>query len=793
MASAGNQLEARQKGRWTSRIVFGSLAAGLIVVTAVGVTQAARNDKSWWDNLSGPDSSNFVGSTQITKANVGQLAVAWSYPYATPGFNPIVVDDVMYVAGRGNSLIALDANTGKELWIHENIAGGSFGRGINFWQSEDGKDKRLIFWVNSFMQEIDARTGKSVTSFGTNGYVDLREGLPRAEGPGAAGASSRGPGKVWKNLIILGSATGEAFVSPPGDIRAYDVVTGKRVWQFHTVPLPGEFGYETWPKDAYKYVGGANNWGSMSVDDARGIVYIPTGSGTYDFYGADRHGANLFANCLLALDAKTGKRLWHFQTVHHDLWDFDNVSAPMLVTVRHNGKKVDAVAHAGKTGFLYVFDRVTGAPLWPIEERPVPQTNMEGEKSWPTQPFPTKPAPFARQTFSVDDVNPWLSTPQQYEAMKERVSKARNEGLFTPPGLIDTIQMPGNQGGSNWGTTAADPEKGMVFVVGVNQVALLRLEDVTKRTAAGAGARGGAAGGNAAAAAGQAVFRQNCQVCHGADLLGALPGMPSLIGVTDRLADDAIRAVVTGGKGMMRPVSDITPLQLTAVIAFLESRSPNAARGGGAGGFGRGGGAAAATFPAGPVVETGSVKTPELSTRPVTAPYPGVGGNAGNTPYPIDAADLPPSRYMTDYGVMASFTKPPYTTLTAYDLNTGEIKWQIANGDDPNTVRAGGPTGTGGVAARNGVVVTKGGLVFQAGGDGKVRAFDEETGKVLWTGSFRGSTAGVPVGYESKGRQYFAMIAGQGGRGGGGGGRGAAAPVDETIPTGVIAFALPKK
>ena len=309
---------------------------------------------------------------------------------------------------------------------------------------------------------------------------------------------SNSPGKIWKNLIILGSAAGEAFIAPPGDIRAYDVVTGQKMWQFHTIPLPGEFGYDTWPKEAYKYVGGANNWGSMSVDEERGILYVPTGSANYDFYGADRVGQNLFANCLLALDAKTGKRLWHFQTVHHDLWDFDNVAAPQLVTVRHNGRKVDAVALAGKTNFLYVFDRVTGKPLWPIEERPVPKSEMPGEKAWPTQPWPTKPAPFGRMTFTVDDVSPWLATPEQYEAMKERVAKARNEGPFTPPGLTDTISMPGNQGGANWGTTASNPEKGLVFVVGVNQVAILKLEDVRNRTlpeGRGGGGGGGGQGG----------------------------------------------------------------------------------------------------------------------------------------------------------------------------------------------------------------------------------------------------------------------------------------------------------
>src|SRR4051794_2915988 len=355
-----------------SQTIFTLISTALLASVVVGVAAAARSNRWWWDNLAGPDSSNFVASDQIKKSNVSQLEVAWFYPYATPGFNPIVVDDVIYVLGRGSSLIALDATTGKELWIHEGL-GGITSRGVNYWQSEDGKDRRLLFSINSFLQEIDARTGKSILTFGENGIVDLRHGLARAEQIGGR-IQSNSPGKIYKNLVIMGSAPGEAFINPPGDIRAYDVITGEKKWQFHTVPLPGEYGYETWPKEAYKYVGGVNNWGSMSVDETRGIVYIPLGSANYDFYGADRVGQDLFADCIVALDAKTGKRLWHFQTVHHDLWDFDNVSAPQLVTVRHNGKKVDADAHAGNTGFLYVLGRVTGKPLRPREERPGSQS-----------------------------------------------------------------------------------------------------------------------------------------------------------------------------------------------------------------------------------------------------------------------------------------------------------------------------------------------------------------------------------------------------------------------------------
>jgi quinoprotein glucose dehydrogenase len=761
--------------KMTSGIRFAVVMAGLVVMTVGAVATAAVNGKWWRDNLAGPDSSNFVDLDQIKKTNVNQLEVAWTYPYATAGFNPVVVDDVMYVTGRNGSLIALDASTGKEIWIHEDL-NGLTSRGINFWQSDDGKDKRLLFTINNFLQEIDARTGKSILTFGVDGVVDLRRDLPRGE---YMGWSPGSPGKVWKNLVILGSTTGEAFISPPGDIRAYDVVTGKKVWQFHTVPLPGELGYDTWPKEAYKYVGGANNWGSMSVDDERGIVYVPTGSATYDFYGADRIGQDLFANCLLALDARTGKRLWHFQTVHHDLWDLDNVSAPQLVTVRHNGQRMDVVAHAGKTGFLYVFDRVSGAPLWPIEEKPVPKSEVPGEQAWPTQPFPSKPAPFVRQSFTVDDVNQWLATPEEYRKMRDRVSQARNEGMFTPPGFTDTISMPGNQGGSNWGTTAADPQKGMVFVVGVNQVAILKLEDVKTRSLDAKRENGG----GVAMQAGYQSFQQNCAACHAANLQGgAAPGAPSLIGVTDRMGEDAIKAIVTGGRGLMRPVPSISETELTAVINYLANFSA-AGRLAPA----RGRGAAVPSFPPGPVVARGGAPRPSVPPRNAGPFYPGIGGNAGNFPYPTDATSLPATRYMTDYGVLASWTKPPYTTITAYDLNTGEIKWQVPNGDHPPTVAAGGPKDTGGLGARDGMVVTKGGLVFHAGGDGKFRAYDEDTGKVLWTGTFTGSAPGVPVSYESKGRQFVVMTARPGSADDDSGSTSGAPS------SGMIAFALPKK
>jgi quinoprotein glucose dehydrogenase len=815
--------------RRTSRVLFAVLATALVLVSSFGAFTAAQNKVKVLPNA---DSSNYMDFDQITKANVKDLQLAWHYPYGAERFSPIFANGVLYGLGRNaQAIVALDPATGKEIWVHDGMTGMT-AKGMNYWESEDGKDKRLIFSINSFLQEIDATTGKSIQNFGTDGYVDLRVGLPRAEGT-AVGAQPASPGRIWKNTIIFGGQSGESIMTPAGDIRAYDIPTGKLLWQFHTVPRPGEFGYETNPADGYKYIGGANNWGEMSIDTERGIVYIPTGSATADFWGGDRHGTNFFANCLLALDVRTGKRLWHFQTVHHDLWDLDNVSAPQLVTVRHNGQRVDVVAHAGKTGFLYVFNRVTGEPLWPIEERPVGKSNVPNELSWSTQPFPTKPPAFARQSFTEDDVNPYLLTKEEYDSLKERVRKANNGtgpqgGIFVPTLLNgDAIGMPGNQGGSNWGTTAADPQRGLVFVTGVNQLALLHVNDVKDPAAAG---RQGGGGGNQAdgnqLTRGRQVFANYCAACHGADQRGAIPGVPSLVGVTDRIDEEGVRIIVAEGRNNMRPIVDATNEDVRAIYAYLQSTNPSG-RGGSnaAGGRGRGGGPPLP--PPANLVETGGVKTPPLPAR-YGGPLYGIGngGTAGNMPWPedVEAAKLP-TRYQTGYNVMATSTKPPYTTITAYDLNTGDIKWQVPNGDDPATVdattmrngacpplrtatattpapapAAGGcsPEGvhnTGGVGARNGMIVTKTGLLFQLGKDGWARAYDVDNGQVLWKGKTAGQSIGIPAMYEYKGRQYVLFMSpavAPGGAGGRQGGGTSAAPEAPTGSYGYIVFALPE-
>jgi quinoprotein glucose dehydrogenase len=614
-------------------------ALGLLLAAAVGTTLSAQRE--WRDYAGGPDSSRYVAATQITRANVGQLQVAWSYATGQSDFNPLVVRGVVYGRGAGNSLVALEAATGKLLWTHPPIDGFN-ARGVNYWESRDGKARRLIFSANNLLQEIDAVTGEGVSSFGVDGRVDLRAGLDRD--PTAINQQTRTPGRVFENLLILGSATNQEYASAPGDIRAFDVMTGKLVWTFHTVPRPGEYGYDTWPKDAWKTIGGANNWGEQSIDEKRGIVYVPTGSPKYNFYGGNRPGANLFGDCIIALDARTGKRLWHFQTVHHDIWDLDNNSAPQLTTIRQNGRSIDVVAVASKTGYLYVFDRVTGKPIWPIEEKPVPQkTSVPEEVLSPTQPFPTAPPPFSRQRFTAADVNPHILSPEEREAFRQRVAKARNEGPFTPIGFEEVVHMPGNQGGSNWGSTAANPADGSVYVIGFNVPTLIRL-----------------------------------------------------------LKPGEVRA-------------------------------------------GRGGRSE--------VVQEG--------------------------------------RYVTDgFGLYPTIVNPPYTTLTAYDLNAGTIKWQIGLGDDLRLVGE-GIKGTGTAASiKGGLIVTATGLVFATAADRKVHVYDSATGKQISELALGASTTGAPSMYELGGRQYLLVTAAATA---GSGGRGDSGVPPPGGPSGIVAFALPRQ
>lgn len=721
-----------------------TLAIGAALVAANASFATAQNShKTWEEYGGGPDNSKFVDLNQITKSNVDKLKVAWEYPTQDADsylFNPIIVGNVMYVLARGNSLVALDARTGKEIWIHAHLPGIAT-RGINFWESKDHKDQRLIFQINHYIEEINAQTGKSILSFGKNGLVDLRVGLSR-EPDTVTRIKSNTPGRVFENLIILGSATGESYMSPPGDLRAYNVITGKMEWIFHTVPHPGEPGYETWPRDAWKYVGGTNTWGEITLDEKSGILYFPTGSPTYDMYGADRIGKDLYADCLLAINARTGKLIWYFQDVHHDLWDYDLTSAPQLITLHHDGKVIQAVAQAGKDGFLYVFDRYTGKPVWPIEERPVPKSDVPGEQAWPTQPFPTAPPPFARQSLSAADVDPYLMTPQEREIWKARIANDNNQGLFTPPSYKkETVEIPGARGGSNWGSTAANPAKGLVYLLTQDWPSFI--PQVAARSLPRAGGQYGAS------ATGRQIYTENCQSCHGVNRQGSAVA-PSLTELFSKLNLDDFEQVLRSGKGEMPAFAGLSSANIDAVYAYLvnpEGRhEPHP-------------GESAEAPTGGPVVASGGAPGGLAVAENPFAEAQRYGGNFAGPPYP-PGVDAPPRMY-SDYGLDFPYiTSPPWSSIVAYDLNTGTIKWRQPLGDDPVAEKEGAAnTGIEEGGERRGIIVTSTGLLFVNCKDGKVRAFDADSGKVLWVAELPTGSEGIPAMYQVGGREYLVVSA----------------------------------
>jgi len=713
---------------------------------SVKAQQEKESDWNWSVYGGEPADGHYVPLKQINKSNVGQLQVAWTYPTQDSlsySFNPLEVDGLLYVQARNTSLVAIDAATGKEIWVHAGLAG-MVTRGIAYWQSKDGNDRRLIFAIHHQLQEINAQTGQSVLSFGDHGFVDLRVGLGRPVNEVYA-IQPRSVGEVYGNLIIMGSVTGEQYLAPPGDVRAYDVITGKQVWDFHMVPHPGQVGYNTWPKGFWKYAGGGNVWGDFSIDEQRGIVYLPTGGPKYELYGGDRKGINLFSDSLVALNAQTGKYLWSFQAVHHDVWDYDMVSAPQLITVEHDGKKLDAVAVAGKTCFLYVLDRVTGKPLWPIVEKPVAQSHVPGEFTWPTQPFPTAPPPFCAQQFTAADINPYMPADQRGQ-LADEIAEDLNGPIFTPPGMQETIEIPGNQGGANWGTSASNPATGMVYQLGVNAPALLKMslqspyEDL-------AAPSGSSSQNMAGETPGHIAYQQHCAACHGQDRQGS-GAIPSLVNITSRLTPDAIAAKIQNGSGQMPAFGSLTPLEIREIVSFLD----DPVGGGRAIGMelGRPGAPNATAVPVqlgGDVVAWGGAPAGQKAnphTGEDTNPY----GVMNGPPYPGGLSNAPEHRYFTDWNVHFGLGGPPWNTLTAYDLNKGIIKWQVSVGGDPGLI-----------PRQIGTIVTASGLVLLATTDGKVRAYDANTGKILWTADLPAGAHGIPAMYERNGREYLVICA----------------------------------
>jgi quinoprotein glucose dehydrogenase len=674
------------------------VAAGALLAVACGRSnQTAFNSEIYrgWSTYGGaPDQIRYSSLRQINRGNVARLQVAWSYDSGETGglqTQPIVVDGVLYGNTPTHKAFALNAETGALLWTFDSgIKGQGANRGLMYWA--DGDDRRVFAAVHEYLYALDARTGKPVPTFGDNGRIDLRNDLGRD--PASQSVRLTSPGVVYKDLLIIGGRVGEGLPSSPGHVRAYSATTGQLRWIFHTIPHPGEAGYETWSKDSWQINGGANNWPGMALDVARGIVYVPTGSAAADFYGGDRIGDNLYANSLVALNAQTGERIWHFQFVRHDIWDRDPPSPPSLVRTERDGRQVDAVAQATKHGYLFVFDRINGQPLFPIEYRRFPASDVPGEATAHTQPIPAQPKPFARQVFTEDMLT--SRTPEARTWALEEFARFRNEGLFQPFAVgRETVIFPGFDGGAEWGGQAFDPES-RLYYVNANDIVW--------------------SGGLAPAgdvSTGRGLYRQQCASCHRDDWLGTPPAIPSLAGIGQRRSRAQISATIQKGAGRMPGFPQLSPEALNSVIAYL-------------------------------VAGDGAI-----SASPNTAPKP-----ASKYRFTGYKKFLDPDGYPA--------VQPPWGTLSAIDLNTGEFAWQIPLGEYPELAERGMKnTGT---ENYGGPIVTAGGLVFigATNFDKKFRAFDKTSGKLLWETTLPFSGNATPATFEVNGRQFVVIAAGGG-------------------------------
>ncbi len=663
--------------------------------------------------------------TRINRGNVRQLEVAWTYDTGEPGpmqTQPVVVDGVLYGYTPTHKAFAIRADTGAPLWTFDSgIRGSGANRGVMYWAA--GSNRRIFAAVDNFIYGLDARSGQPIATFADHGRIDLRDGLDRDAA--TQGVRLTSPGAIYRDLMIVGGRVGEGLPTSPGNVRAYDVRTGRLRWSFHTIPHPGEYGYETWPAEGWTYGGGANSWPGMAVDVTRGIVFVPTGSAASDFYGADRLGQDLFANSLIAIDASTGRRLWHFQFVHHDLWDRDLPSPPSLVTVRRAGRTIDAVAQATKHGYIFVFNRTTGEPLFPIEERPFPASGMPGEASSPTQPLPSAPKPFARQRLTESLLT--TRTPEAHAWALQQFKGFRSEGQFVPFGVDQpTVVFPGYDGGAEYGGQAFDPTTGLYYV-NANDLAWT-----------------GQLAPNTGGQSGRALYLAQCASCHRDDRLGTPPSIPSLVGLGDRRGFADVVSIVRTGSGRMSGFPQLDPPAVNAIAQFVLTGEDTFARGRGRGARGQAG----AATPVSPLINnsfrfTGYQKFLDPDGYPAVA--------------------------------------PPWGTLSAIRLDTGEYAWQIPLGEYPD-LAAKGLTNTGS-ENYGGPVVTAGGLVIIAATnhDRKIRAFDKGTGAKLWEATLPSSSNATPAVYEVDGREYIAVAAG-GGKSptGGPGGR-------------YVAFALPRR
>lgn len=694
----------------------------LLLLTLLISCKPKVDDNTTWRVYGGSkQSTRYSALTQIDTSNVRQLKMVWIHhikdadtaAHSQIQCNPIIVNGTLYATTPRLRLMALDAKTGEQKWIFDPAGNGldksklnfimNNSRGVTYW--EGGNDKRILYCAGSYLYAVNAETGKIIPDFGKNGKVDLHDWLGVDAKKMYVTATS--PGIIYKDLYILGSRVNETADAAPGHIRAYDVRTGKIRWVFHTIPYPGEVGYDTWEdKNAWKHIGSANCWTGFSLDDPRGLLYVPTGSAAYDFYGGKRKGAGLFANCLLALDAATGKLKWHYQVIHHDMWDKDLPAAPSLVTIHKDGKAIDAVAQPTKHGFIFVLDRVTGKPLFPIDETPVSTVSeLKGEKPWPTQPIPRLPEPFARQTLTEKDINPYLSDSSKKEVLN-RLKTYRYGNMFLPPGHTPSVIFPGFDGGAEWGGPAYDPATG-IFYINANEMAwILTMIDANFET--GKNENYGEAG--------ERLFANNCMGCHGKDRKGT-GNYPSLLNISSKYNNEQIAALISTGRRMMPSFKQLSGSEKDAIISFITSNK-NAEK---------------------KAFKHENVKQDTF----LNLPYQMTGYN----------------RFLSKEGYPA--ISPPWGTLTAINLNTGKIVWRVPLGEDAALMKKGYPiTGT---ENYGGPVVTAGGLVFIAATkDGKIRAFNKLTGKLLWEAQLPAAGFATPSVYEEGGKQYLVVACGGG-------------------------------
>ncbi|AMR34590.1 pyrrolo-quinoline quinone [Mucilaginibacter sp. PAMC 26640] len=709
----------------TSAIIL----AGAVLSCQRSKPQVGEEYRGWSAYGGTKDGSRYSTSEEINLQNVTRLKQVWFYctnDKDTAGktqnqCNPIMVEGMLYGSSPKLKLFSLNAATGKQNWIFDPASVDTVGRnqpmayykvnrGVVYWQDADGNNKRVFYNVGNKVYCIDIQTGKPVLNFGDGGYLDMTENVGRTVHSFVASTT---PGIIYKNVLIMGVRVAESEDAAPAPIRAYDALTGKLRWSFNTIPHPGEKGYETWEnKDAWKTLGGANNWSGMSLDEQRGIVYIPTGSIGGDFYGGNRKGTNLYANSLIALNAGTGKYIWHFQFVHHDLWDRDLPANPNLVTIKHKGKIIDAVAQITKNGYIFMFDRTNGKPIFPINEVPVPINGLPGEQPWPTQPIPTLPQPFARQNFGPGDVTD--ISPETHKDMMGKYLKVKNRAMFSPPSKEGGWIFPGFDGGGEWGGAAVDQQTKIMYINSSEMPWAQVMIDVPKNDK----------NDHTLAGAGHAVYNQRCIACHGADLKGNGSSIPSLLVLEKKYNELQVRNIIENGRNMMPSFKAIPEGEKKALVSFLLKLPEKEATGP----TGRGG-----------LQQTLTVDKNSLPSAPYTM--------AGYNRF-VDKDGYP--------GI-----KPPWGTLNAVDLTTGKLLWKVPLGEFAELTKKGIPiTGT---ENYGGPLVTKGGLVFIAATkDEKICAFDKKNGKMVWQAQLPAAGYATPAAYEIDGKQYIVIACGGG-------------------------------